>query len=274
MVHASLSRLGWIVGSAQTVVGALLDVVGPDGTIVMPAHTGVSDPSRWQNPPVPEDWWPIIRDEWPAFDPSLTPTRAMGAVAECFRRLPDVLHSGHPAVPVIARGPQAATITASHPLEQSLGDESPIGRLYDLDARIVLIGVGHDNNTSLHLCEHRAEWPTKATRVDGAPLLVDGERRWVVYHDLDHDSDDFEALGAAFVAAGGAEQRAALGNGTIVTCSIRDSSTSARPGWPTTERPDAAMRQPSNSDRFAHRLQGEARQDSRAPSTMWTLRSQ
>lgn len=222
MVHASLSRLGWIVGSAQTVVGALLDVIGTDGTIVMPAHTGVSDPSRWQHPPVPEEWWPTIRREWPAFDASLTPTRAMGAVAECFRRLPDVRHSGHPAVPVIARGPLAATITASHPLEQSLGDESPMGRLYDLDARIVLIGVGHDNNTSLHLCEHRADWPAKAKRTDGAPLVVDGERRWVPYTDLDHDSDDFAALAEAFVEAGGSEQRATLGNGTIRTCSMRE----------------------------------------------------
>lgn len=222
MVHASLSRLGWIVGGAPTVLGALLDVVGADGTVVMPAHTGVSDPSSWQNPPVPEDWWPLIRQEWPAFDVRVTPTRAMGAVAECFHRLPGVMHSGHPAVPVIARGPSAVTITSAHPLEQSLGDGSPIGRLYDLDARIVMIGVGHENNTSLHLCEHRAEWTRKTMRVDGAPLLVDGVRQWVVYTDLDHVSDDFEALGAAYVAAGGSEERAPLGNGTVVTCPMRE----------------------------------------------------
>lgn len=222
IVHTSLSRLGWIVGGAQTVVHALVEVVGPTGTIVMPAHTGVSDPARWENPPVPEDWWPIIREQWPAFDASLTPTRAMGAVTECFRRLPDVLHSGHPAVPVVARGPLAATITHAHPLEQSLGDESPMGRLYDLDARIVLLGVDHANNTSLHLCEHRADWPTKTSRADGAPLFVDGQRRWVEYVDLDHRSDDFATLGTAFVASGGAEQQAALGNGAIRTCSMRE----------------------------------------------------
>ena len=203
----------------------------------MPAHTGVSDPSRWQNPPVPEEWWPIIREEWPAFDPSLTPTRAMGAVAECFRRLPDVLHSGHPAVPVIARGPLAATITASHPLEQSLGDESPIGRLYDLDARIVLIGVGHDNNTSLHLCEHRAEWPTKATRADGAPAA--GRRRASVGR-LPRPRSRLGRLRGARRglrrrrAAPSDARRSATARSSPARC-VR-SSTSAPPGWPTIER--------------------------------------
>src|SRR3979411_1950686 len=54
IVHSSLSRLGWVVGGAQSVVMALVDVVGVEGTIVMPAQTGVSDPAKWRNPPVPQ----------------------------------------------------------------------------------------------------------------------------------------------------------------------------------------------------------------------------
>ena len=54
IVHSSLSRLGWVVGGAHSVVVGLLAAVGGGGTIVMPAQTGISDPSTWQNPPVEE----------------------------------------------------------------------------------------------------------------------------------------------------------------------------------------------------------------------------
>ena len=90
MVHSSLSRLGYVAGGAHAVILALLDTVGPDGTIVMPTHSGdLSDPGSWINPPVPEAWWDAIRSTMPAYDPVLTPTRQMGAIVECFRRVPE-----------------------------------------------------------------------------------------------------------------------------------------------------------------------------------------
>ncbi len=221
IVHSSLSRLGWVVGGAQTIVAALVDSLGVGGTIVMPAHTGISDPANWAHPPVPETWWPTIRDTWPAFDPVITPLRGMGAVVDCFRRLPGVRHSGHPATGFVALGPLAVAIVATHPLEHSFGDASPLGRLYDVDARVVLIGVGHGNNTSLHLAEHRADHP-KQMKTEGAPLMIDGARRWVTYTDLEHDDSDFVELADAFVAAGGHEQRSTLGLAEIVTCGVRE----------------------------------------------------
>lgn len=222
IVHSSLSRLGWVVGNAHAVVAALVDVVGPDGTIVMPAQTGVSDPATWENPPVPESWWPTIREHWPPFDPALTPLRAMGAVVECLRRMPGVAHSGHPAVAFIAHGPGAAAITATHPLTDALNDDSPLGRLYDADARIVLMGVDHANNTSLHLAEHRADWPSKKSVPHGAPLLIDGTAQWVTYDDLDRDDEDFPTIGAAFVESGGEEIVVPIGCGTIRSMRMRD----------------------------------------------------
>ena len=39
LVHASLSRLGWICGGPQAVIESLLEVLGPQGTLMMPTHT-------------------------------------------------------------------------------------------------------------------------------------------------------------------------------------------------------------------------------------------
>lgn len=214
IVHCSLSALGWVVGNAVAVVRALRSVVGDEGTVAMPAQTGLSDPSHWQAPPVPEGWWASIRANWPAFDSMSTPLRGMGAVAECFARLPGVVHSGHPAVGFVAQGPCATELMSSHDLEDCLGDRS-LASLEAVGADIVLIGVGHANNTALHLAECRALGAMAPRIRDGAPLLVDGRRRWVEYSHIDFDESDFVMLGDAYSVAGGAETRASLGAAEI-----------------------------------------------------------
>ena len=203
LVHSSLSSLGWVPGGAHGVVLALVEAVGPRGTLVMPTHsTHLTDPAIWANPPVPESWWPVIRESNPVFDIDLTPTRQMGAIVECFRHLPGVLRSNHPHHSFAAAGPLAREIVSSHPLAESLGDGSPLARVYDADGAVLLLGVGHGNNTSLHLGEYRAEYPGKRRSKNGARVLVDGVARWVEYDEFEADSGDFEQLGAEFATTG------------------------------------------------------------------------
>lgn len=207
MVHSSLSALGWVAGGPQTVVEALREAVGVGGTIVMPTQSGnLSDPANWSNPPVPAAWVSTLREELPVFDPDLTPTRGMGEIVECFRHHRSTRRSAHPLVSVAANGPAAAEIVGDHRLSPSLGEGSPLATLYELDAQVLLLGVGHGSNTSMHLAEYRADWEGKTAHQQGVPALVDGARTWVTYEDLSLEDDDFERIGQEFAATGGEVQ--------------------------------------------------------------------
>ncbi|MCB0192474.1 MAG: AAC(3) family N-acetyltransferase [Anaerolineae bacterium] len=199
LVHTAMSKLGWVVGGAEAVILALLGVVGADGTIMMIANsTGNTDPAEWQHPPVPESWWQTIRDHMPAYNPLTSPTRGLGVVPELFRTWPGVIRSAHPAFSLAALGPQAKYLMAEHPLSDDMGDRSPLGKLYELDGYVLLLGVEHWNNTSLHLAESRANYPGKKMVPGGSAMLVDGRRQWVTYESMDINTDDFGELGAAF----------------------------------------------------------------------------
>lgn len=199
LCHSSLSALGWVCGGATAVILALENALGGAGTLVMPTHsTQLSDPSQWQAPPVPEAWWPIIREHMPAFRPDLTPTRGMGVIPETFRNRNDVLRSHHPHHSFAARGANAEVIVGEHSLHNGLGEGSPLARVYDLDGWILLLGVGHDSSTSLHLAEYRASFPSRQEETDGAPVRVDGRRQWVEVRGLNLNDDDFAMIGAAF----------------------------------------------------------------------------
>ncbi|NNE43429.1 MAG: AAC(3) family N-acetyltransferase [Gemmatimonadetes bacterium] len=183
IVHSSLKAAGWVEGGPKAVIDALRDIVGPEGTLVMPAATPqCSDPAH-------------------IYDHAETPTR-MGAIPETFRNAPGTLRSHHPLESVAAAGPAAANITRTHPTAFSEGEGSPWERLAELDARILLLGVGFNRCTALH----HAESLVPNRRVMSVRFPARGDDGSVVWHETENVADDngrhFPEIGRRYLAAG------------------------------------------------------------------------
>lgn len=199
LVHSSLSSIGWVCGGAVSVILALEEVLTENGTLIMPTHSGdLSDPGNWQNPPVPESWWEIIRKEMPIFDMDLTPTRGMGVVPEVFRKQTDVVRSSHPNSSFAAWGKHKDYIVQDNHLDYQMNKESPLGRIYELDGYILLLGVSYDKNTSFHLTEYKANYTGKKIIKEYAPIIENNKRIWKEYKDIEYNDNDFMKIGADF----------------------------------------------------------------------------
>lgn len=200
LVHSSLSSLGWVCGGAPALVQALTDAVGPSGTVVVPTQSGeCSDPAEWQNPPVPEAWWETIRAQMPAYDPAVTPTAGVGRVPESLRTWPGAVRSAHPQTSFAALGPRARELMEPHPMKDSLGPGSPLGRMARSGAQVLFLGTGYATCTAFHLAEYRL--PASPRTNCGAPVRSSsGERVWAEFTDVALDEEDFPRIGADFEA--------------------------------------------------------------------------
>jgi aminoglycoside 3-N-acetyltransferase len=137
LVHSSLRRVGPIDGGADALIDGLLEAVGSSGTLAMPAFNST------RHMPVPY------------FDVHSTPSRA-GMLTEIFRKRPEVLRSYHPTHSVAAQGERAVEFLANHHDHEALGIDSPLDRLARAGGYVLLMGVTHMANASIHVGESHA----------------------------------------------------------------------------------------------------------------------
>jgi aminoglycoside N3'-acetyltransferase len=170
LVHVAFSKVRSGALTPVDLIHALRQTLGPDGTLVMPS---MSD------------------DDDHPFDAGGTPCRGMGIVADTFWRLPGVMRSDSPHA-FAAMGPNAPEITAPHPVDVPHGVVSPVGRVWQRDGQVLLLGIGHDANTTIHLAENMAgvRYGCEKYAIVRAPRSsptadADGVRR-VDYFEIDH----------------------------------------------------------------------------------------
>jgi aminoglycoside 3-N-acetyltransferase len=197
LVHASYRAVQPAEGGPLAVIRALRAALGPNGTLVMPTMT----------------------DGASVFDPRVTPTDGMGIIAETFWRQPGVLRSTHPGGSFAAEGPHAARICAPQPLSPPHGPDSPVGRVHDLDGQVLLLGVTHSENTTMHLAEAIANVPYSVAH----PCVVEenGVARTVMVRETDHCCRGFR-IADEWLGTRRLQRQGKVGNADARLCGARD----------------------------------------------------
>jgi aminoglycoside 3-N-acetyltransferase len=199
LVHASLHSIGWVVGGAAAVVAALGEALGPGGTLVVPASTADNSDSSRDHLTRIAGLTPgqvkAYRTAMPPFDRARTPAQGVGRIAEEVRTSPGAIRSAHPQTSFAALGPLARFLMKRHQMDCHLGEDSPLGKLYGVGAWVLMLGVGYQACTALHLAEYRYT-PCPPKRTYRCVVSYRGHRQWRSYQDVVLDDSDFAAIGA------------------------------------------------------------------------------
>jgi len=133
VVHSSLRSLGKVDGGANTVIAALRDAIGPNGLLVFPTFTYYTQ----------------------VFDPAIDPCQT-GTIPETGRSWPGAVRSWHPTHSAAAIGNGAESLCEGHHLVGGNGLGSPLDKLAARGGNILLLGVGHNANSTIHVGESHA----------------------------------------------------------------------------------------------------------------------
>jgi len=160
LVHSSLKSIGRVEGGAEAVLGALRDVLTPEGTLVLPTLS-----------------YSAINGENPRFDVRTTPS-CVGHLTNVFRELPGVVRSLHPTHSLAAWGRDARALLADHELQRTPGGcGSPYEKIALRGGQILFLGTGLACNTMLHCVEEWAQVPDALTAHTQALQVVDYDGR-------------------------------------------------------------------------------------------------
>lgn len=196
LIHTSMHKLGHVIGGAQTLVDALLEVVGDNGTIVAPYQRTLNTyPYDWCYPALDFDEIKDYHQNFPAYDKFASVDYKMGRMVENMRLRKQAVISDHPIDALIAIGHFANYICNYHPLDFSLGIQSPLFKLLQVKAKTLLIGVDYTSSTIMHLGEYCSE--TLPIIVESPMLKINKQNTRYRFLDYDLNSDEFNYIGNA-----------------------------------------------------------------------------
>jgi aminoglycoside 3-N-acetyltransferase len=213
MIHSALFSLGpmqdpngGVPDAAAAAYRSIREVIGPEGTIVVPTFT-----------------FGFCHGE--VFDRPKTPSVNMGVFSEYVRTLPDAHRSFHPMQSVAAIGPKAGLICA--PDTPSAFDEAgPFSYLLQADAILLLLGVSLMAASILHYAEERARVPYRFWKTFEGPYVRDGqsgrEQYRMFVRDLERNPQNDVAPLEAELRAGGKLRGERVGSGLVQACRCRD----------------------------------------------------
>jgi aminoglycoside 3-N-acetyltransferase len=213
MVHTRMSALGRVIGGSETVVRALLDAIGPHGTLMAYASWAEHVYSA-------EDWPAEHREAYvatpPVFDAATAEVdRAYGRIPERVRTWPGARRTAHPEASVVAVGARAGWLCVQQPDDDAYGTRSPFARLVQAQGQVLMLGAPLDTITLLHYAEAIARVPGKRRATFTIPVAQDGqvvERAYtdiltgppgaLPYERLDLGEDEFAVIARGALAAG------------------------------------------------------------------------
>jgi len=228
MIHAALRRVGPMVDGPDALISAVLDAVGPEGTLAVYTDWETGYGSLVGNDGlVPREW----RDDVAPFDPqSSRARRDHGAIAELIRTWPGAVRSANPGASVAAIGARAEWLVADHPLDYGYAEGSPFAKLAEADGKVLMAGAPWDTMSLLHHAEHIACIPGKRVVRVHTPLLVAGKTEWRVIEGFDTsdpvvdglDDDYFRELVEDYVASGAPTRQGLVGFAPSLLVPARD----------------------------------------------------
>lgn len=197
-VHTKLSSFGYIINKEYDIIDALMDIV-KDGVIIMPAHTSEnSDPTYWENPPVPKEWVEIIKENKRPFDKQLYVPERVGKTPIAFLRYPNVERTNHPIESLAVYNQTSDPTWVYHSLDQD-DDIHPLYKLVQEKGKILFLGTDFQTCTSVHLTEKYAE--TVVKKEDTIKLVEDDKivKKTYRIYEFDDDIDHFEEIAKRYI---------------------------------------------------------------------------
>jgi len=196
MVHAGLRAIGPMLNGPDTLIEALQDILGPQGTLLCYVNWDQQyEDALDEDGRVPD----ALKPDIPPFNPATSrASRDHGAFAEFVRTTPGALRSGNPGASVVALGHNAAWFTADHPQDYGYGPGSPFAKLVEVGGKVLMVGAPLDTMSLLHHAEHLAQIPGKRIRRMEVPLQSGDSVNWRMIEEFDTCDPVVEGLAADY----------------------------------------------------------------------------